>query len=77
VGGAHGDALRVAVTAPPVRGRANAACVKALAEALGVATRDVHLDPGARGRRKRVEVAGDSAGLASRLRELAEASTVG
>ncbi|HEU4431426.1 MAG TPA: DUF167 domain-containing protein, partial [Myxococcota bacterium] len=31
VGGSHGDALRVAVSAPPVDGRANAACVAALA----------------------------------------------
>jgi uncharacterized protein YggU (UPF0235/DUF167 family) len=29
--GVHGDALRVAVLAPPIEGRANAACLEALA----------------------------------------------
>lgn len=71
VGGLHGDALRVAVTAPPVQGKANAACVRALAEALGVARQSVEIDPGARGRRKLVRVAGDPQALLARLRALA------
>ncbi len=37
VGGIQGDALRVAVAAPPEAGRANAACVRALAEAFVLA----------------------------------------
>lgn len=71
VGGVHGDALRVAVREPPVEGKANAACVRALAEALGVPRAAVSLDPGAKGRRKRVEVAGEPAALAARLAALA------
>lgn len=71
VGGTRGDALRVAVQAPPVEGRANVACVKALAGALGVKRSEVVLDPGARGRRKRVQVAGNAAELAARLAALA------
>ena len=71
VGGVHGDALRVAVREPPVEGRANAACVRALAEALGVPRAAVSIDPGAKGRRKRVEVAGDPEALAARLADLA------
>jgi len=71
VGGIHGDALRVAVREPPLEGEANAACVRALAEALGVATRAVILDPGARGRRKRVGVEGDPVRLEERIRALA------
>jgi len=71
VGGLHGDALRVWVCAPPVEGEANAACVRALANALEVRPKDVGLDPGARGRRKRVRVQGDPASLAGRLRALA------
>jgi hypothetical protein len=73
VGGRHGDALRVAVAAAPADGRANAACLAALAEAFGVRARDVALCAGARGRRKRVQIAGDPAALASRLEALAGA----
>jgi uncharacterized protein (TIGR00251 family) len=71
VGGRHGDALRVAVRAPPLEGRANAACVEALAAAFGVKRGAISLDPAARGRRKRVAVAGDPAVLAARLAALA------
>ena len=56
VGGVFGDALRVSVQAPPVGGRANKACVAALAEATGVPARQVELDPASRGRRKRVRI---------------------
>jgi len=71
VGGLHGDALRVAVGAPPVEGAANAACVRLLAEALEVRRDAVELDPASRGRRKRVRVTGDAAALEARLRRLA------
>jgi uncharacterized protein (TIGR00251 family) len=70
VGGEHGDALRVAVTAPPAEGRANRACVAALAEALGVSRSAVRLVAGERGRRKQVAVTGDPERLERRLREL-------
>ncbi|NNL66385.1 MAG: YggU family protein [Myxococcales bacterium] len=71
VGGLHGDALRVAVRAPPVEGEANRACVAALAEALGVARREVRIVSGERGRRKTVEASGDPPQLERRLQELA------
>lgn len=71
VGPRHGDALRVAVREPPVAGAANAACARALANALGIAPQAVQLDPGASGRRKRVRIRGDTAKLAQRLRQLA------
>ncbi len=77
VGGLQGDALRVAVGAPPVEGAANAACVRVLAEALGVRRDTVELDPAARGRRKRVRVSGDPAALEARLRQLAAAPAGG
>lgn len=73
VGPGHGDALRVAVSEPPVAGAANAACVRSLARALGVRREAVELDPGSRGRRKRVRVRGDAASLEARLRHLAAA----
>lgn len=71
VGGVHDGALRVAVTAPPAGGRANEACVRALAEALGVRPSDVALDPGSRSRRKRVRVRGAPEELRRRLAALA------
>lgn len=71
VGGTQGDALRVAVSAAPARGAANAACREALAAALGVARGDVQLDPASRHRRKRVRVRGDPERLCARLRALA------
>lgn len=73
MGGEHDGALRVAVAAPPADGRANAACVKALARALGVSRSCVSLDPASRSRRKRVSIEGDPARLGDRLRELAGA----
>jgi uncharacterized protein (TIGR00251 family) len=73
VGGAHGGALRVAVREPALEGRANAACVRALARVLGLGRDAVELDPGAKGRRKRVCVTGDPEALAKALLELAAA----
>lgn len=74
VAGCHGDALRVAVAAPPADGLANAACVRALAKALGVRRSEVELDRGSKARRKRVRVTGKSAVLSARLGELAAAN---
>jgi uncharacterized protein YggU (UPF0235/DUF167 family) len=72
VGGSHGGALRVAVTEPPVEGEANAACVRALAHALGVRRDAIGLAANARGRRKRVVVQGEAKALEQRLLALAE-----
>lgn len=56
VGGSHGDALVVAVTAPAVEGKANEAVRKALAKAFGVRRQDVTIVTGERGRDKIVDV---------------------
>jgi uncharacterized protein len=56
-GGAHGDALEIAVTAPPEGGRANEAVLALLARRLGVPRRDLRLLSGASSREKRVLVA--------------------
>jgi len=77
IGPAHGDALRVRTSAPPVEGRANAACREAVARAFGVSVGDVRIDPAARGRRKRLFVAGDPAALSARLELLATRSGLG
>jgi uncharacterized protein (TIGR00251 family) len=54
----QGDRLRVAVTAPPVDGKANAAVVEALAAALGVPRGAIEIVRGESGRRKTVRVRG-------------------
>jgi uncharacterized protein (TIGR00251 family) len=56
VGGERDGALLVRVTAPPVEGKANAAVVKLLAEALDLAPTAIYVERGAAARTKRVSV---------------------
>jgi len=56
--GVREGALRVALTAPPVEGEANAALVALLARVLGVPKRDVSVIAGTANRSKRVRVSG-------------------
>jgi uncharacterized protein len=56
--GVHAGALRVAVSAPPERGKANAAIVTLLAEALGCKPAQVSLLSGAATRQKRFLIQG-------------------
>jgi hypothetical protein len=56
VGGERDGALLVRVTAPPAEGKANAAVVAILAEALGVPRSAVVIERGQTGRTKRVSV---------------------
>ncbi|WP_419164050.1 DUF167 domain-containing protein [Candidatus Palauibacter sp.] len=58
VAGAHGDALRVRVAAPPVDGAANRALVRFLARRLRLPRSAVELRSGHRGRVKSVWVLG-------------------
>ena len=60
VGPMVGDRLRVAVTAPPVDGEANAAVIDAVAKAFGVRRAAVAIVRGERGRRKTLEIDGAS-----------------
>jgi hypothetical protein len=62
--------LKVRVRAVASEGEANAALVKLLAKALGVAPRDVRLVAGATARLKRVHVAGAGAMLAPALEKI-------
>ncbi len=61
VTGLHGDALKIRLTAPPVRGKANRALREFLADKLGVSTSDVEILTGHTSRQKRVRVMGVSA----------------
>ena len=56
--GAHGDAIKLRVAAPPVDGAANAELIRFLAKTLGVAKAQVTIVSGATGRRKKVRVSG-------------------
>jgi uncharacterized protein (TIGR00251 family) len=61
VTGAVGDALKVALTAPPVEGRANEACITFLAEVLNVPRSSVTIAAGKSSRNKVILVSGFSA----------------
>ncbi len=68
--GLMGDRLKVALTAPPVEGAANAACQAFLAELFKVSKGSVTLVNGEKSRDKLWEITGDPARLidiASRL----------
>ena len=65
-------AIKVSVTAPPDKGRANEAVIALLARALGVPKSRLEVAQGAASRHKTLRVAGDSRALARRLRDLAE-----
>lgn len=57
----RGDALLVAVTDPPERGKANKAIVKILAKQLGLAKSNLTIISGQTHRDKRIAIAGLSA----------------
>ncbi|MEG1209954.1 MAG: DUF167 family protein YggU [Leclercia sp.] len=54
--GLHGDELKVAITAPPVDGQANAHLVKYLAKQFRVAKSQVLVEKGELGRHKQVKI---------------------
>ncbi len=56
--GERAGALRVAVTAPPDKGKANAAIQSVLAECLGLKSAQIALLTGATSRQKRFVIAG-------------------
>jgi uncharacterized protein YggU (UPF0235/DUF167 family) len=69
---ADGPALKIAVTAPPEDGKANAAVIDLLARALGTAKSYLSVTAGAGAWTKTVRVAGDAATLATMLEALAD-----
>ena len=60
--GEIGDSLKVALTSPPVDGRANEACIDFFADLLNVARSSVTITSGETSRRKTIRVAGLSKG---------------
>jgi len=71
VGPEIGDRLRVAVTAPPVDGAANAAVIEALAAAFGVRRAAISIVRGEKGRRKTVRIEGANPATLAALRAVA------
>ena len=56
--GLHGDALKVRLTAPPVEGEANRACVQFVAELVGVPRGQVEITSGHKSRDKTLKISG-------------------
>ena len=54
--GAQGGALKIKVTAPPVEGAANKACIKLLAKELGLKKSRMEISSGAKSRKKTVMI---------------------
>jgi uncharacterized protein (TIGR00251 family) len=68
VAGEHGGALKLHVTEAPEKGRANEGVIALLAEALGVAQRQIELVSGHASQDKRVAISGlDEAALREKL----------
>jgi len=71
--GFHGEALKVAVTAAPERGKANEAVEELLAEALDLPKSAVRVVAGHSSRQKRLEIVGlDGVEVQRRLRTILE-----
>ena len=64
--GEVGDALKLALTAPPIEGRANDACIAFLAEILNVPRSSITIAAGQTSRNKVIRVSGLSAQEMSR-----------
>lgn len=65
--GQFGDALKLAVTAPPVDGRANEACIKFFARALRVPSSAITIVSGQTSRKKAIRVSGITAAALQNL----------
>jgi uncharacterized protein (TIGR00251 family) len=67
IGPMHDGRLKIAVTAPPVDGEANAAVVELIARRLGIARGDVEVIAGASSRRKTLRIANATAAQIAEL----------
>ena len=61
IGPRHGGRIKIAVTAPPVDGEANAAVIELLAKALAISRSAVEVIAGASSRRKTLRITGVTA----------------
>ncbi len=73
IAGEVGDALKLSLTAPPIEGRANEACIEFVAELLNVPRSSVTIATGQSSRNKVIRVAGMTAAqVEERLRKTLE-----
>jgi uncharacterized protein len=61
IAGVMGEAVKLALTAPPVDGKANQAVIEFLSDLFGVAKSSIAIVSGEMGRNKRIAVCGRSA----------------
>jgi uncharacterized protein (TIGR00251 family) len=69
--GEHGGALKVAVTAPPEKGKANAAVIALLSKVLGVPKSSIEIIRGDASRTKTLSIRGRTKAELTELLELA------
>ena len=71
IAGEIGDALKLALTAPPIDGRANQACIAFFAELLNVPRSSVTIAAGETSRNKLIRISGLSAAqVQAKLRDV-------
>lgn len=67
----QGDALKIKVNAPPVKGKANKTLVGFLAEKLGVKKSVVEIISGHRGKVKKIKIVGEGVKIKEKIQSLA------
>jgi len=70
VTGQYNDALKIAITSPPVQGEANLKCKEFLAKFFDVSKSAVEILHGHKSRQKLVFIAGDKAKLEEKLQNI-------
>ncbi len=71
--GTVGDALKLALTAPPIEGRANQAAIEFFADLFEIPRSSVTIASGATSRNKRIYISGvNSENVRRRLQEISE-----
>jgi len=70
VRGIHDHAIKIAVREAAQDGRANAAIVHSLADALGCTRKDIKVISGHTSRRKRLFISGDAHEITARIRNM-------
>lgn len=68
--GVQGDALRIKISAPPVRGKANKALMDFLAEKLGMKKSEIEIMSGHTRRIKKIKIVGEGVKIKEKIQSL-------